>query len=210
MVQDYRGWHHTTSHTTISFLLLLGYGCGQVESPIHEPDKSALIDSVTIMKLESSGFKNGEKLDAKYTVEGQDVSPPLAWSSAPADTKSLALICDDPDAPSPRRPADEPWVHWIIFNIPADRSELPEGVHRDREPADVPTARQGVNSWSTGNLGYRGPAPPPGSGPHRYFFKIYALDKTLDLVAGATKKQLLAAMSGHVLGEGQLIGTYER
>jgi Raf kinase inhibitor-like YbhB/YbcL family protein len=134
----------------------------------------------------------------------------LAWAEVPAATKSLALVCDDPDAPSPRKPAPDPWVHWVIFNIPADAARLPSGVKRKREPDEIPGARQGVNSWPSDNVGYRGPAPPPGSGKHRYFFKLYALDSVLELKAGATKQQLLAAMKGHVLAEGQLIGTYER
>ena len=162
------------------------------------------------MKLTSSGFENGAKLDAKYTVEGQDISPPLSWSEAPSGTKSFALICDDPDAPSPRRPAAEPWVHWVIFNIPAERSELSQGIGNKLQPDEVPAARQGVNSWPSDNVGYRGPAPPPGSGQHRYFFKLYALDSILESHAGATKQQLLEAMSGHVLAEGQLVGIYER
>jgi Raf kinase inhibitor-like YbhB/YbcL family protein len=162
------------------------------------------------MKLTSSGFENGTSLDARYTIDGQDVSPPLSWAEAPIGTKSFALICDDPDAPNPQRPAAEPWVHWVIFNIPAGWTELPSGIGHAFEPNEVPGARQGQNSWPSNNIGYRGPAPPPGSGQHRYFFKTYALDTMLELKAGATKQQLLEAMSGHVLAEGQLIGTYER
>ena len=162
------------------------------------------------MKLTSSAFENGIKLDAVYTVEGQDISPPLIWSTPPAETKSFAIICDDPDAPSARQPGPEPWVHWIIFNIPAATRELPSGVCRDREPGEVPGARQGRNSWPENNIGYRGPAPPPGSGPHRYVFRVYALDLALSLPAGATKSQLLTAMEKHILAEGQLIGIYER
>ena len=123
---------------------------------------------------------------------------------------SAALICDDPDAPSPRRPAAEPWVHWIIFNIPAERCDLPQEIGNELEPDEFYGAMQGLNSWPTDNVGYRGPAPPPGSGQHRYFFKMYALDTVLELNAGARKRQLLEAMSGHVLAEGQLIGIYER
>jgi Raf kinase inhibitor-like YbhB/YbcL family protein len=162
------------------------------------------------MKITSSAFQDGAKIDAKYTVEGQDVSPPIAWSDVPPGSKSFAVICDDPDAPSPKRPADEPWVHWVIFNIPPDVSSLPEGIAPEKECREVPGAKQGINSWPSDNVGYRGPAPPPGSGTHRYFFKVYALDSTLDLDAGATKKQLVAAMSGHILAEGSFHGTYER
>ncbi len=162
------------------------------------------------MKVESSAFNDGDQLDDRYTGDGQDVSPPLTWSSGPPLTKSWALICEDPDAPSRRHPAAEPWVHWIIFNIPGERSGLPEAVGRQVEPAEVPGARQGKNSWPSNNTGYRGPAPPPGSGPHRYFFKLYALDRVLDLNAGAAKDELLKAMSGHVLGQSQLVGICER
>ena len=192
----------------ILLLLVLACGCGS-DAP-HTP-KLASTESENVMKLTSSGFEDGTQLDAKYTADGEDRSPPLAWSEAPAATRSFTLICDDPDAPSPRRPAAEPWVHWIIFNIPAKQFQLSQGMgHVALEPAEAPGARQGINSWPSDNVGYRGPAPPPGSGQHRYFFKIYALDSVLALKAGATKQQLLAAMSGHVLAEGQLVGTYER
>lgn len=162
------------------------------------------------MKLTSTAFENNSTMDAKYTVEGEDISPPLAWSGAPAETVSFALICDDPDAPSRERPAAKPWVHWILFNIPADVRKLPARIPRQGELSHFVGARQGVNSWSSKNIGYRGPVPPPGSGPHRYFFKLYALDTKLELDLSATKEQLLAAMSGHVLVEGELMGTYER
>ena len=162
------------------------------------------------MKLSSSAFEGGVRLDAVYTVEGQDISPPLTWSTPAAGTKSFAIICDDPDAPSARRPGPKPWVHWVIFNIPLETRALLSGVCQDREPGEVPGARQGRNSWPENNLGYRGPAPPPGSGSHRYVFRVYALDQVLSLPAGATKSELLTAMETHVLGGAQLIGTYER
>ena len=101
-------------------------------------------------------------------------------------------------------------MHWIIFNIPAERSDLPQRIGRELEPDELRNAKQGLNSWPTDNVSYRGPAPPPGSGQHRYFFKLYALDTMLELDAGATKRQLLEAMSGHVIAEGQLVGIYER
>lgn len=162
------------------------------------------------MQLTSSAFEDGGRLDAVYTVEGNDLSPPLTWSAPPAKTKSFAIICDDPDAPSARRPGPEPWVHWVIFNIPPETRELPSGVCQDREPGEIPGARQGRNSWPEDNIGYRGPAPPHGSGPHRYVFRLYALDLVLPIPAGATKSQLLTTMQTHILAECQLIGTYER
>lgn len=156
-------------------------------------------------------FENLSAIPKKHTGEGADVSPRLTWSQVPPETKSLVLIVDDPDAPSPKRPASEPWVHWVIYNIPPDATELPEGVERVAEPAAVPGARQGKNSWPSDNVGYRGPMPPPGSGQHRYFFKLYALATTLNIQpAGATRSAVLAALRGHVLAEAQLIGTYER
>lgn len=162
------------------------------------------------MKLTSNSFANAARIDLRHTCEGDDLSPPLVWSGVPNGTKSFALICEDPDAPSAKKPAAEPWVHWIIFNIPADRVELPMGLERKLELVELGTARQGKNSWPSDNVGYRGPAPPPGSGPHRYFFKLYALDCALNLKAGTTKADLVKAMSGHVLAEGELYGTFER
>jgi Raf kinase inhibitor-like YbhB/YbcL family protein len=151
------------------------------------------------LKLTSSAFQEGETIPKKHTGDGPDVSPPLAWDDPPDGTKSLALICDDPDAPS------RTWVHWVIFNIPSDARKLDEAVPARRELEGG--AKQGKNDF--GNLGYGGPAPPKGK-PHRYFFKLYALDTTLDLPGGSTKDQLTAAMQGHVLAQGQLIGTYQR
>ena len=191
-----------------ALLLLFTLGCASQES--QELGVPRLSNRGKSMKVVSSGFEDNATLDVKFSVEGADISPPLAWSEVPAETKSFALICDDPDAPSPRRPAAEPWVHWVIFNIPPDRSELPEGIGNTLRPEALPEASQGKNSWPNDNVGYRGPAPPPGSGPHRYFFKIYALDAMLNLEAGATKQQLLEAMSGHVVAEAQLVGIYER
>ena len=156
-------------------------------------------------------FENQTAIDRRFTGEGADVSPHLTWSQAPAGTKSFAIICDDPDAPSAKHPATEPWVHWVIFNIPTSTSVLPESIARTTEPKEVVGARQGKKSWASDNLGYRGPMPPPGSGPHRYFFKLYALDCELNVQPmDATKASVMAAMRGHILGEAQLMGTYER
>ncbi len=164
------------------------------------------------MKLTSLAFHDGGTIPAKYTGVGQDVSPPLAWADVPDGTKSFALIGDDPDAPSRAKPRPEgPWVHWVIYNIAAKAAGLPEAVSRVAQPAQVAGARQGQNDFDSDNVGYRGPMPPKGSGPHRYYFKLYALDRQLDLAAkDATKKSLEAAMKGRVLGEGQLMGTFER
>ncbi len=149
--------------------------------------------------LTSSAFQEGESIPRQYTDDGANVSPPLAWSEPPTGTRSLALICDDPDAPRGT------WVHWVLFNLPADLRELPENVPSDAVLENE--ARQGRNDF--GKLGYGGPAPPRGK-PHRYFFKLYALDVVLPLTAGASKAQLLEAMKGHILAEGQLMGKYQR
>lgn len=160
------------------------------------------------MEITSTAFKPGEPIPAKYTDDGDDVSPPLAFSGVPEGTHELALICDDPDAPSPKKPRPDPWVHWVLYKIPPQTKALAEGVPGSARLDDPPGALQGKNSWPT--TGYRGPAPPPGSGTHRYFFKLYALDTELELEPGADKAALLKAMSDHVLGEGELVGTYER
>jgi Raf kinase inhibitor-like YbhB/YbcL family protein len=152
----------------------------------------------------SSPFKAGESIPKKYTGEGEDVSPPLAWSSVPHGARELALICDDPDAPNGT------WVHWVIYKIPATTKSLPEGIPRDARPSTPAGALQGTNSWDSDNIGYRGPMPPPGHGVHHYHFKLYALDKPLDLKPGIDKKSLLAAMQGHIIGQGEIVGTYER
>ncbi|MGM0485711.1 MAG: YbhB/YbcL family Raf kinase inhibitor-like protein [Planctomycetota bacterium] len=191
------------------FTLLLAPGCGGTDAPTSEFPKTNNSKEVETMQLTSSELEHGAQIDALYTADGKEISPPLSWSGAPEGTKSFALICDDPDAPSPKRPAPQPWVHWVLFNIPADVTQLPQGISAEAEPEEVSGARQGVNSSS--NVGYQGPAPPPGSGQHRYFFKLYALDTTLELAAGTTtKKELLDAMSGHVLAQGELMGVYER
>ena len=152
-------------------------------------------EGVMPLEVKSSAFAAGGTIPRKYTGEGTDVSPPLSWSNVPEGTKEFALICDDPDAPRPT-----PWVHWVLYKIPASVRELPEGSSGG--------AREGRNDF--GNRGYGGPMPPPGHGVHHYHFKLYALDTELDLPPGATKDQVLAAMRGHVLAQGELVGTYQR
>jgi Raf kinase inhibitor-like YbhB/YbcL family protein len=151
------------------------------------------------MRLTSTAFEEGAVIPKNYTGDGQDISPPLLWADAPGATQSFALISDDPDAPRGT------WFHWVLWNLPADQHELSEGVTVD--PTAVGGARQGKNDF--GNVGYGGPAPPPGK-PHRYFFRIYALDRTLDLPEGATKGQLEQAMKGHTLASGRLMAKYGR
>jgi hypothetical protein len=158
-------------------------------------------------QLRSSAFQNGAAIPKKHSGEGRDVSPPLDWTEPPAGTRQFALICDDPDAPSA-----EPWVHWVIYGIRADVRALAEGVAAGRAELSAPVAaRQGKNSWPSGvTVGYRGPMPPPGHGTHHYHFKLYALDAPLSIPPSATKQQVLDAVTGHVLAEAELVGTYRR
>jgi len=151
------------------------------------------------MKLKSSDFADQQPIPARYTGEGENVSPPLSWEEVPPGTKSLALICDDPDAPG------GVFTHWIIFNIPPDRSDLPEAVDKDSRLPDG--SRQGNTSY--GRSGYSGPHPPPGK-PHRYYFSLYALDQMLNLEAGASRQQVLEAIQGHIRASTQLMGIYQR
>lgn len=146
----------------------------------------------------SSAFVEGGMIPKQHTCDGEDISPDLKWTGAPAATKSFALICDDPDAPVGN------WVHWVLFNIPADATALAAAA--PPEAALTNGARNGKNDFR--RLGYGGPCPPGGT--HRYFFKIYALDTRLDLESGCTKAQLEAAMKGRILAEGQLMGRYKR
>ena len=150
------------------------------------------------IKITSSAFEDGGLIPAKYTCDGADISPPLRWDVVPEGTKSIALICDDPDAPMGT------FVHWVIFGLPAETRELAENIPSDETLPNG--AKQGTSDF--GRIGYGGPCPP--SGTHRYFFKIYALDTEVALAAGASKRELLGAMEGHILGQGQLIGKYKR
>lgn len=150
------------------------------------------------IKLTSPVFKEGEFIPKKYTCDGENVSPPLGWSGIPATTKSIALICDDPDAPMGT------WVHWVIFNIPASVKRLNENIKIAKVLEDGTV--QGNND--SRKIGYAGPCPPGGT--HRYFFKIYALDKRIEHTPGATKKELIKEMEGHILAEGKLMGKYSR
>ncbi len=147
------------------------------------------------IRLTSAAFMPSGPIPQKHTGEGPDKSPQLAWSGVPDGTKELLLICDDPDAPRPK-----PWVHWVLCGIPATCAALEEG-------------QKGIGTegrTDSGKNGYGGPMPPRGHGVHHYHFKIYALDTPLGLRAGTTKDEALAAMKGHVLADGELVGTYER
>jgi Raf kinase inhibitor-like YbhB/YbcL family protein len=151
------------------------------------------------IQITSTAFADGQPVPAKYTCDGIDVSPPLAWTNVPTNAKSFALIADDPDAPMGT------WVHWVLYDLPGDITALPENVAKSQFISG--NAMQGMNDF--GRLGYGGSCPPPGK-PHRYFFKLYALDVMLDLKPGITKKDVLKAVEGHILAQGQLMGTYQR
>jgi Raf kinase inhibitor-like YbhB/YbcL family protein len=151
------------------------------------------------IEVTSPAFTQGAAIPRQYTGDGADTSPPLRWTDPPAGAKSLALVCEDPDAPRGT------WTHWVLFNLPADLKELKEHVPTTKDLAAG--ARQGTNDF--GKIGYGGPAPPKGK-PHRYFFKLYALDTTLDLPAGAKRQEVLDAIKGHTVAEGEVMGTYQR
>jgi Raf kinase inhibitor-like YbhB/YbcL family protein len=150
-------------------------------------------------EIKSSAFSQGQPIPKNHTCEGSDVSVPLRWTDPPAGTKSFALIADDPDAPMGT------WVHWVAYDLPAEAREMTEGVSKQEALRDG--TKQGLNDF--GRVGYGGPCPPPGK-PHRYFFKLYALDKKLGLPPRATKPQILDAMKSHILAEAQVMGTYKR
>jgi Raf kinase inhibitor-like YbhB/YbcL family protein len=150
------------------------------------------------IKVVSASFTEGGIIPKQYTCDGKDVSPSLSWSGVPEDAKSIALICDDPDAPGGT------WVHWVLFNLPPKTDGLAEGVPSSKTLKNG--AKHGANDFR--KFGYGGPCPP--SGTHRYYFKVYALDTMLDLDPGITKGDLVEAMKGHILAEGQLMGRYKR
>jgi Raf kinase inhibitor-like YbhB/YbcL family protein len=149
--------------------------------------------------LRSSAFEAGSVIGRAYTCDGRDINPPLRWENPPGGTRSYALICDDPDAPMGT------WVHWVIYNIPAAARELAEGLPAREKSPDG--SLQGQNDF--GRIGYGGPCPPRGK-PHRYFFRLYALDAVPGLGPGATRKALLKAIEGHVLAQAELMGSYGR
>lgn len=167
------------------------FGCHGCELEAKEKEEK--------MKLSSSVFAPDGKIPAKFTCDSDDISPPLKWLDAPSNTETFALIVDDPDAPS-----KSPFVHWVIYNIPKGTSFLSENILRQEQLSNG--ARQGLNGAKA--MGYKGPCPP--SGEHHYHFKLYALDKKLELSGAVGKEELLAAMKGHVLGSAELIGTYSK
>ena len=182
--------------TVVVSIVVLVAACGGAEPKTpSEPTASAVS-----MQIVSHAFSEGSSIPQTYTCDGVDVSPPLSWSGVPPETKGIALIVDDPDAPG------RTWVHWVLYAIPPGFTELSEGAAAVGEIAFI-GAKNGTNDFN--RLGYGGPCPPRGA-PHRYFFKLYALDIELGLDAGVKKEELLGAMEGHILAEASLMGTYER
>ena len=151
------------------------------------------------LEIRSPAFQKEQFIPAKYTCKGKDVSPPLEWSGVPEETRSFALISDDPDAPMGT------WVHWVVYNIPAEKRGLPEDVEKTEVLKDG--TKQGMTDF--GRVGYGGPCPPPGS-PHRYFFKLYALNAKPDIRDGITKEELLTAIKAHIIEEAEIMGKFQR
>ena len=175
----------------VAWFCLVAASCAEDTRTAKQPAMS--------LQITSTAFADGQPIPEKYTCTGPNGSPPLQWTNAPAGVKSFALIADDPDAPMGT------WVHWVIYRLPPTMTALAEKTPPAPELPDG--SRQGINDF--GQVGYGGPCPPPGK-PHRYDFKLYALDTPLNLKAGATRKELLKVMEGHVLAQGQLMGTFQR
>ncbi len=196
----------------VPFVFVLSLACGRAQRGNTDTGTSVTpsatgTDSISrrqkvSLEITSTAFKQAGAIPARYTCEGDDASPPLAWSGAPAGTKSLAMIVDDPDAPDPAKP-QRVYVHWVVYNIPAGTTSLQENASKKGLPAG---AVQGKNDF--GKNAYGGPCPPIGR--HRYFFKLYALDTELTGLSNATKADVLGATEGHVLASGELMGTYQK
>src|SRR5215471_15237625 len=191
---------HLTREQVLSACVAVLLGCS-VSSCSKAENATVSKERSTPMTINvrSDSFADGQPIPQKYTCDGEDISPPVRWDSAPDGTKSFALICDDPDAPSGT------WVHWVIYDLPATIKELPEAIQANEEV--LSGARQGTNDFR--RLGYGGPCPPKGNA-HRYYFKLYALDIVINLKAGATKSDVENAMKGHIVGEGKIMGSYQR
>jgi Raf kinase inhibitor-like YbhB/YbcL family protein len=172
--------------------------CGAVSFSVNP----ARGEEEMIFNIATPAFDHGQAIPARFTCQGEDVSPPLQWEGIPEGSRSLVLIVDDPDAPDPQAPKMT-WVHWVLYNIPPEAKGLPEGVHGPQLPAGT---AEGLNDWK--RPGYGGPCPPIGR--HRYFFKLYALQKTLEGLHHPTKAQVEAAMQGHVIAQTELMGTYQK
>ncbi len=176
------------------FLLVWQVFDGYTPVRVHAED-------TTMFELSSNAFAEGERIPVQYTCEGEDISPELTWTNPPEGTQAYALICEDPDAPVGL------WVHWVLYNVPGDRTSLPEALPDDETV--LGGAMNGTNSWPDGRIGYSGPCPPPGD-PHRYYFYLYALSEPVELQPRASKEDLVNAMAGKILGTAEWMGTYSR
>jgi Raf kinase inhibitor-like YbhB/YbcL family protein len=196
---------------TFLILTIMLASCTPAATPAISPEPIATSQSSTTsetpsteaamsLELTSDAFVNGQSIPTKYACTGKNISPALAWNEPPAGTQSFALIVDDPDAPIGT------WVHWVLFNIPADVRSLQEDLPITGKNVDPNAIYVGKNS--SNKIGYDGPCPP--SGTHRYFFKLYALDTLISLLPGATKEQVLREMDGHILAQGELMGTFSK
>jgi Raf kinase inhibitor-like YbhB/YbcL family protein len=183
--RSWRRWIHPVAGFAI-FLIVAAHG-----ALFHQPKSN--------LQLTSSAFTDGKPIPSQFSCEGKNISPPLQWTGAPAETKSFVLIVDDPDAPA------GVWTHWVIYDLPSTLTTLAEDVPKSQPVGG--DGKQGINDFK--QSGYGGPCPPPGKA-HRYLFRLYALDTALGLKPGATKKQVEAAMVRHVIGQAQLMGTYQR
>jgi Raf kinase inhibitor-like YbhB/YbcL family protein len=198
----------------VGVFALVFVACAKSETPASSDTGAAALDTTTraqqlpqsstpmALKLTSSAFTANGSIPSRYTCEGDDISPPLAWSDAPKGTRSFALIVDDPDAPDPAHPKMT-YVHWVVYGIPANVTSFEENAAKSGLPAGV---QQGSNDWKKSTYG--GPCPPIGR--HRYFFKLYALDTELSGLNNPKKPDLEKAMQGHVIGNAQLVGTYQK
>jgi Raf kinase inhibitor-like YbhB/YbcL family protein len=179
-------------------VLALATGAGLAAAPA-DPKPEGKEGRRLKLQVTSTAFKQGEPIPAKHSCSGADVSPPLSIAGVPKETKSLILVVDDPDAPSGS------WIHWILFGIPPQTVAIPEGT--SAKGTSPVTAKLGKNSW--GKTEWGGPCPPPG-GKHRYFFRVYAIDADLSVPRGASKPDLMRAIEGHILAQGELMGTFQR
>jgi hypothetical protein len=176
-----------------------GYRAGEEKLAWAKPELAA----EGVLNVRSAAFEEGQPIPKKYSGDGENISPPISWSGSAQRAQSYALVVEDPDAPTP-----EPFVHWLIYNIPATVRQLPENVGSQEIVPELGQAMQGKNSRM--KIGWVGMGPPKGDTPHRYFFQLFALDTRLDLEPGAGRTALFDAMAGHVIGRGRLMGTYQR
>lgn len=183
---------------TLCLVAAMAMGLGSCRNGEKNMARTTMETDIETIQVMSSAFEEGNAIPQKYACDGQDISPPLSWEAGPEGTRSIALIADDPDAPRGT------FVHWVLYDLPGNARELPENTARDRTLPNG--AKQGVNSG--GKIGYMGPCPP--SGTHRYFFKVYALDAMTNLPPGKNKADLLKTLEGHILAQGQIMGTYKK